>query len=118
MSVMPIIGIRRVACADIAACCARAASGHAAAAPPSSVMNSRPLMSNFRLLPPSRRAAGRVTAASACLKGTGKSLGHPVNEYFSAFQFNSLGFAMAAAKHAIATLSQQQMTANEMGTPP
>ena len=36
-----------------------------------------------------------------------RSLGHPVNEYFSAFQFNSLGFPIAAAKHAIATLSQQ-----------
>jgi len=34
-------------------------------------------------------------------------LGHPVNERFSAFQFNSLGFPIAAAKHAIATLSQQ-----------
>src|SRR5262249_27165627 len=27
-----------------------------------------------------------------------KSLGHPVNEHFSAFQFNSLGFPIAAAK--------------------
>ena len=31
----------------------------------------------------------------------------PVNERFSSFQFNSLGFPIAAAKHAIATLSQQ-----------
>jgi hypothetical protein len=36
-----------------------------------------------------------------------KSLGHPVNEAFSAFQFNSLDFPIAAAKHPIATLSQQ-----------
>jgi hypothetical protein len=28
MSAMPTIGIRRVACAGIAGCCARAASGH------------------------------------------------------------------------------------------
>jgi hypothetical protein len=34
-------------------------------------------------------------------------LGHPVNEYSSAFQFNSLGFPIVAAKHVIATLSQQ-----------
>jgi hypothetical protein len=31
----------------IAGCCARAASGHATAAPPSSVMNSRRLMSDI-----------------------------------------------------------------------
>src|SRR5262245_55694644 len=36
----------------IVGCCARAASGHAAAAPPSSVMNSRRLMSNMSLSPP------------------------------------------------------------------
>ena len=35
----------------IAGCCARAASGHAAAAPPMSVMNSRRLISSYRLRP-------------------------------------------------------------------
>ena len=39
--------------------------------------------------------------------GAGKSLGQTVNEYFCAFQFNSLGFQTAIANHAIATLSQQ-----------
>jgi hypothetical protein len=34
-------------------------------------------------------------------------LGQTVNEYFCAFQFNSLGFQTAIANHAIATLSQQ-----------
>src|SRR5262245_31961555 len=44
MSAMPTIGIRRVACAGIAGCCARAAIGDATAAPPSSVMNARRLI--------------------------------------------------------------------------
>src|SRR5262249_43861776 len=35
-------------------CCALAASGHAAAAPPTSVMNSRRLMPDMGLPPPSR----------------------------------------------------------------
>src|SRR5262245_31253781 len=41
----------------LAGCCARAASGHATAAPPSSVMNSRRLLSNMGLPAP------RVTAS-------------------------------------------------------
>src|SRR5436309_179403 len=40
----------------IAGCCARVASGQATAAPPSSVMNSRRLMTDMDLAPP--RAAG------------------------------------------------------------
>jgi hypothetical protein len=51
------------------------------------------------------RAVG-FPAPSACHREARKSLGQTVNEYFCAFQFNSLGFQMAIANHAIATLSQ------------
>jgi len=54
----------------IATCCARAASGRAAE------QRDELAPSHVELpAPPSRRAAGRVMAPSACLKGTGKSLG-------------------------------------------
>ena len=43
---------------SVPGCCARAASGHAAAAPPSSVMNSRRLMSDTGLPRPGVTASG------------------------------------------------------------
>jgi hypothetical protein len=43
--------VKRNPITGIAGCCACAASGHAAPAPPSSVMNSRRLMSNMGLPP-------------------------------------------------------------------
>ena len=48
------------------ACCARAVSGHIAAAPPSSVMNSRRLISGLPL-------QSRSTARSACHRAAGES---------------------------------------------
>jgi hypothetical protein len=45
---------------SFADCCARAASGHAAAVPPSSVMNSRRLMSDMGACSPALANAGHL----------------------------------------------------------
>src|SRR5215831_3567226 len=60
-------------------CCARTPSGHAAAAPPSSVMNSRRLMSDIRL-PPTRMGCRRSVYRKLSLpRGGWKVLGADLN---------------------------------------
>src|SRR5262249_39831082 len=63
----------------IAVCCARAARGHAAVAPPSSVMNSRRLMTNIGLPPTRHTPPGVTTSGRGPLRSIRRTLSLPQN---------------------------------------